>query len=284
MQFIPVFANNWRTDLIEWALMIWSKILDEIHRILTLPINEFHPNVWQNTIMPIHDMVLGVALGLVGVFFFIQVVHSAASFAELKRPEVMVKILVRLVLTKTVVTYGLDLILSIFSAVQGVIGGIISSGFTKFDGFTAEMIELFNSNVGLWNGMVLFAVALIGSLVIVVCSAMVLLSVYGRFFKIYMHVALSPIPLAGFASTPTQSMGISFLKSFAAVCLEGACIAIACMIYNAFASMSPLQGLSGSTITDMIMNFIVTVVFQMLVLVGAIRLTENVTRSIFGLH
>ena len=55
-----------------------------------------------------------------------------------------------------------------------------------------------------------------------------ILSVYGRFFKIYLYTALAPIPLSTFAGEPSQQIGKSFIKSFCAVCLEGAIIILAC--------------------------------------------------------
>jgi len=78
------------------------------------------------------------------------------------------------------------------------------------------------------------AVTLIGGLFIWVLSFVMILSVYGRFFKMYMYAALAPIPLSSFAGEPSQNVGKSFLKSYAAVCLEGAVIVLACIIFSVF--------------------------------------------------
>lgn len=51
-----------------------------------------------------------------------------------------------------------------------------------------------------------------------------ILTVYGRFFKIYLYTALSPVALASFAGEPTQNIGRSFIKGYSAVCLEGVII------------------------------------------------------------
>ena len=55
-----------------------------------------------------------------------------------------------------------------------------------------------------------------------------------------MYVALAPIPLSTFAGEPTQSVGKSFAKSFTAVCMEGAIIVLACIIFSLFASSPPV--------------------------------------------
>src|SRR5699024_837286 len=72
---------------------------------------------------------------------------------------------------------------------------------------------------GFFESIPLWAVILICSLVITILSFIIILSVYGRFFKLYIYTAIAPIPLAAFAGEPTQKIGKSFLKSYAAVCL-----------------------------------------------------------------
>ena len=85
----------------------------------------------------------------------------------------------------------------------------------------------------------LWAVTLIGGLVIWVLSFVMILSVYGRFFKMYMYAALAPIPCLLCRGTQPKC-GKSFLKSYAAVCLEGAVIVLACIIFSVFASSPPV--------------------------------------------
>ena len=82
----------------------------------------------------------------------------------------------------------------------------------------------------------LWAVTLLGSLFIWVLSLVMILTVYSRFFKLYIATAIAPIPLASFAGQPSSSIGVAFLKSYAAICLEGCVIVLACVIFSAVAS------------------------------------------------
>ena len=77
-----------------------------------------------------------------------------------------------------------------------------------------------------------------------VLSFVMILSVYGRFFKMYMYTAIAPVPLSTFAGEPTQNIGKSFLKSYASVCMEGAIIVLACIIFSVFPIS--IQKVSGS--------------------------------------
>lgn len=92
---------------------------------------------------------------------------------------------------------------------------------------------------GFFESIPLWAVTLIGGLFITVLSFIMIMTAYGRFFKLYLYTAIAPVPLSAFAGEPSQNIGKSFIKSYAAVCLEGAIIVLACIIFSLFASSRP---------------------------------------------
>ena len=61
--------------------------------------------------------------------------------------------------------------------------------------------------VGMLESIPLWIVTLLGSLLITVLSFVMILTVYGRMFKLYMYTAIAPIPLATFAHG-TRARGI----------------------------------------------------------------------------
>ena len=63
---------------------------------------------------------------------------------------------------------------------------------------------------GFFESIPLWAVTLIGGLLITVLSFILIMTVYGRFFKLYMYTALASIPLSTFAGEPSQSVEKSF--------------------------------------------------------------------------
>lgn len=103
---------------------------------------------------------------------------------------------------------------------------------------------------------------------------------YGRFFRLYMYTALAPLPLAAFAGESTQSVGISFLKSYVGVCLEGAVIVLACVIYSAFVSTPTVTSGEATTI---VWSYLAETVFNMLVLVGLIKGSDRIIHEMMGL-
>jgi hypothetical protein len=129
---------------------------------------------------------------------------------------------------------------------------------------------------------VVWAVTLIGGLFITVLSFILIMTVYGRFFKLYLYTAIAPIPLSTFAGEPTQQVGKSFLKSFCSVCLEGAIIVLACIIFSVFASSPPVVDTNAAAVTQ-VWKYIGELIFNMLVLVGTVKMSDRVVREMMGL-
>ena len=181
-------------------------------------------------------------------------------------------------------TYGLELMLAVFSIVQGMVSTIItqsvSSGMSSVS-LPQELIDAIN-NVGFWDSIPLWAVTLIGGLFITVLSFIMIMTVYGRFFKLYLYTAIAPVPLSAFAGEPSQNVGKSFIKSYAAVCLEGAIIVLACIIFSLFASAPPVVDPNAAAVS-MVWSYIGELVFNMLVLVGAVKMADRVVREMMGL-
>lgn len=174
--------------------------------------------------------------------------------------------------------------LSLLEIIQGVISNIMTSSGLASAGTAAlppEMITAIES-CGFFESIPLWAVTLIGSLFITVLSFILIMTVYGRFFKLYMYSALAPIPLSTFAGEPTQNVGRSFIKSYCAVLLEGAVIVLACIIFSLFAGSPPVVDADASAVT-MVWKYIGELVFNMLVLVGAVKMSDRIIREMMGL-
>ena len=181
-------------------------------------------------------------------------------------------------------TYGLELMLALFDIVQGTISTIMTSaGFGTPNQTTlpAEMVTTIES-CGFFESIPLWAVTLIGGLFITVLSFIMIMTVYGRFFKLYMYTALAPIPLSTFAGEPSQNVGKSFIKSYCAVLLEGAVIVLACIIFSLFASTPPVVNPDAAAVTQ-VWAYIGELVFNMLVLVGAVKMSDRIIREMMGL-
>ena len=277
-------SDNWVVQNLQNALDTWNSKLAEIWQILTQsPENFKGGGIWQ-VIVQIHGALQAIGYALLVLFFVVGVVKTCGSFTEVKRPEHALKIFIRFAIAKGVVTYGLELMMALFNIIQGVISTIMQTagfGSTEDTVLPDEIIEAVE-DCGFFESIPLWAVTLIGGLFITVLSFIMIMSVYGRFFRLYLYTAIAPIPLSSFAGEPSQNIGRSFLKSYAAVCLEGAIVVLACIIFSLFASSPPVVEPDAAAVT-MVWSYIGELIFNMLVLVGAVKMSDRVVREMMGL-
>ena len=277
-------SDNWVVQNLNNSLESWNEKLAEVWDLLTQSPEEFRGGGIWTVIQDIHGALLAIGLALLVLFFVTGVVKTCGSFTEVKRPEHALKLFVRFAIAKGVVTYGLELMMALFQIVQGVISTIMrASGLGNNADLVLpdEMVKAIE-DCGFFESIPLWAVTLICCLVITILSFIIILSVYGRFFKLYIYTAIAPIPLAAFAGEPTQQIGKSFLKSYAAVCLEGAIILLACIVFSLFAESPPVVDTQSAPVT-MVWSYVGELVFNMLVLVGAVKMADRIVKEMMGL-
>ena len=277
-------SDNWVVQNLQNALDTWNSKLSEIWQLLTTSPQDFKGGSIWNVMVTINGAVQAIGLALLVLFFVVGVVRTCGSFTEVKKPEHALKLFIRFAIAKGVITYGLELMLALFNIVQGTISTIMTSaGFGTPNQTTlpSEMITTIEE-CGFFESIPLWAVTLIGGLFITVLSFIMIMTVYGRFFKLYMYTALAPIPLSTFAGEPSQNVGKSFIKSYCAVLLEGAVIVLACIIFSLFASTPPVVDTNAAAVTQ-VWVYIGELVFNMLVLVGAVKMSDRIIREMMGL-
>lgn len=277
-------SDNWIVQNLQNALDTWNGKLSEIWHLLTQSPQTFKGGgIWE-VIVNINGTLQAIGYALLVLFFLVGMVKTCGSLAEVKKPEHALKLFVRFAIAKGVITYGLELMIALFTIVQGIVSKImVTAGLggatqTALPPGIVEAVE----NCAFLESIPLWAVTLIGGLFITVLSFVMIMSVYGRFFKLFLYTAIAPVPLSTFAGEPSQSIGKSFLKSYAGVCLEGAIIVLACVIFSLFAASPPQVNPDASAVT-MVWAYIGELVFNMLVLVGTIKLADHCVKEMMGL-
>ncbi len=277
-------SDNWVVQNLENALETWNSKLAEIWQLITQSPETFKGGTIWNVIVNIHGAVKAIGLALLVLFFVVGVMKTCGSFVEVKKPEHALKLFIRFALAKGLITYGLELMMALFRIVQGTIDTIMSAagfGAASQTILPAEIVTAVE-DCGFFESIPLWAVTLIGGLFITVLSFVMIMTVYSRFFKLYLYTAIAPVPLSTFAGEPSQNVGKSFIKSYAAVCLEGAIIVLACVIFSLFASSPPAVDPNAAAVS-MVWSYIGELVFNMLVLVGAVKMADRVVREMMGL-
>ena len=156
--------------------------------------------------------------------------------------------------------------------------GLTAMSATALPDEMASIIE----DVGFIDSIPLWAVTLLGSLFIWVLSLVMILTVYSRFFKLYLYTALAPVPIAAFGSSETVATGKAFLKGYVGVCLEGAVIVLSCLIFSAYMGSGSPAVPSGSAVS-MVWTYVAEMIFNMLVLMGLVKGSDRIVREMMSL-
>lgn len=259
--------------------------LGQIWSLVTTTPQAFRGGEIWNTIVTINDGLKAFGYGLLVLFFAMSVFRSAASFRDLQRPEFALRHFIRFIIAKVAVGSAMEIMTAVFS----VCGGVVQSIMGCIGGMSAASVTLPQEiadaieEVGFFQSVPLWMVTFLGSLFITVLSFILIMTVYGRFFRLYMFTALAPLPLASFAGEDTSFMGKAFLKSYLGVCMEGAIVVLACLIFSAFAaSGAPIADTSLPVVT-MSWQYVAQTIFNMLILVALIKGAERIAKEMFGL-
>ena len=275
--------DNWLIESLKWTFEFWNNKQTEIWQLVSTTPEEFKGgDIWRLA-LTLNDGLKAIGYGLLVLFFALSICKSTINFRDLRRPEQGLRFFIRFVLAKTAVTYGIDLMTAIFNICTGIVSVIAEKmGTAAADMALPEELETAVNEVGFLASIPLWLVTILGCLVIIVLSFVMILTVYSRFFKLYMYTALAPIPLSTFAGEPSQNVGKSFIKSYCAVCLEGAVIVLSCIIFSLFASSPPVVNPNAAAVTQ-VWSYIGELLFNMLVLVGSVKMSDRIIREMMGL-
>lgn len=275
-------SDNWIVQNIEKALATWDNALAEIQSILTISPQGFRGGTIWNAIVSVNGALKAVGYALLVLFFLIGVMKTCGSIAEVKRPEHALKLFLRFILAKGVIDNGLEIMEVLIEVVQGILQTILGSHVISSTTTIAPELVTAIENCDFLDSIPLWIVAILGHLGMVVITIVLILTVYGRFFKIFIYIALAPVPLSTFAGEPTQNVGRSFLKSFAGACLQGAIIVVACVIFSLYATSQPSVDVNASALS-MAWSYMEGIILNMLILTATVKASDHVVREMMGL-
>ena len=267
------------------GLKFLGSMLSKMWALLTTSPQSFKGGAIWKVITTINGVLGAIGTALLVLFFTIGVIKTCGSFAELKKPETTVKVFVRFVLAKYLINNCLKLMVNFVTIVQSVISKIANSskiGTALEFSIPSKVQATFNS-IGILDGAIpIWAVCFIAHIAFIIIGIVLLLTVYGRFFRIYMYTAIAPIPLSTLAGQPTENIAKSFLKSYAGVCMQGVVIVLACVIYTAYAASMPQIDSTVQPI-QMVWKYVSEVIFNMLVLLGLVKGSDRIIHDMMGL-
>ena len=260
-------------------------MLAEMWALLTTSPQAFKDGAIWRIITSINGVLGAIGTALLVLFFTVGVIKTCGSFAELKKPETAVKVFIRFIIAKWLIDNCLSILVNFVTIVQSIITSVTSASSigTALEFAIPSDVQTTFEGIGILDGAIpVWAVCFISHLAMIVISIVLLLTVYGRFFRIYMYTAIAPIPLSTMAGQPTENIARSFLKSYAGVCLQGVVIVLACVIFTAFAGSMPEMDTSAEPL-EMVWKYVSGLIFNMLILLGLVKCSDRIIHDMMGL-
>ena len=267
------------------GLQYLGEKLAEMWSLLTTSPQSFKEGAIWSVISTINGVLGAIGTALLVLFFTIGVIKTCGSFAELKKPETAVKVFIRFCVAKWLIDNCLSILVNFVTIIQSIISDVTetSSIGTALEFVIPSDVQSTFEGIGILDGAIpVWAVCFISHLAMIVIAIVLLLTVYGRFFRIYMYTAIAPIPLSTLAGRPTENIARSFLKSYAGVCLQGVVIVLACIIFTAFAATAPEMDTTLEPL-EMVWKYVSDLIFNLLILLGLVKGSDRIIHDMMGL-
>lgn len=219
--------------------------------------------------------------------FAMSFFKHTVSFREFRHPEQIIGYLIRFVAAKVLISQGMEVIKLIFKISGSFIGDIAAQmgGLTEIAATLPENIRNAIEDASIIPQIFIYLVSLILSAVVIVLSISLLMTVYGRFFRIYMYVALAPLPMSTFAGELTSRHGRTYMQGLIGACMEAIVIVIACIIFNAFTSVDgsdfPIN--FGDSGVGLVLTYMLKVIIQMVILGSMVKAADKTVKEMFVL-
>ncbi len=271
--------------LLQDGLNILNNYYNKIVTVLTTSPENLYSSVW-SAMKNINGYLTAIGVVLVVIFFYIGLTKQVIRLEELRRPANFFGAFIRLALAEAIVMNSSTLLLKVMEILQGCISGVANlfGGFGSSSGrFMAIPSQLFTlaGDVNWGTGLLICILALLGTVIIWGLSLIMLVTVYVRFFKIYIYAAISPLPLATFGGENSERTGRNFLMSFIGVGLQGLIIAIAFIIFSKMTSSGFTVDSSASATSNMF-NYLGTLLLQLILLVTMVRASDRIIKEMVG--
>ena len=182
----------------------------------------------------------GVALVLVSMFFAIQLCNDA-MLLKIQSYEQVFKLFFKFILAKVLVQNARGLMGIIYNGFNEIASSLGTGTFGFLDSFKPDSLIAKPAEAGFMgiNYLVKYLEAMPTYLILMGACWVITLVLIGRLFEIVVYTVIFPIPLATFAGEGWHDSAKAFIKSYAAVCLQGVVIIV---MFYAFSQIAELLG------------------------------------------
>lgn len=269
--------------VMQWGMDFWTAASTKVITYCTQnPVSFGGDGSAWGVVVTLYDSFKGIGVGLLTMYFLMGWLRESIDIRNNFSLENMFRFFLRLILTATAIDSLLTIIQEVLALSAGLaleVGAQMPDSVTVSGLFDSIMADQTGGGC-VATGFICLIGGLVGGAVIIVCGFTILISVIGRFFKIYLVIPFAPMALASFAGGNGLSQsGISWIKTFLGYCLEIIVIALSLVI--SFTMFGDTNSFFGSEETAILR--ICEMIMPMIVAVTCVKGAETTVRKCLGL-
>lgn len=203
----------------------------------------------------VSEIVVGVALPLCTLFFLLEFFKKSMDLQWVKWENIFL-FMIKVIFAKIILENSMEIMEWIYTTFNNLAInvntalGVSGNGFlevrSKVDDpirwdacrlfLTQEECEFYRDDGGFWGLSRLLKIIELMPSIFIAQGVMLVTGVviFARVFEVMVYTMVAPIPLSSFSSEEHRQIGISFIKSYAAVCLQALMIVV---MFAAFAAL-----------------------------------------------
>lgn len=196
--------------------IIWNLAMELITRVMTRTPQQFSEHTW-NYVRMMYQWSFGIGTMFLNLFFLIGFFRQASNLRENITWELLIEYLIKAIMANGLMISGLSIIQEFFD-----VAGLLCGDVMIYDSppFSTENLDL-----GSYLFFSIFGVIYV--LVAIVCAFLMLMTVYGRYLKLYLLTILSPVALSTLAGgRGMEQSAHAWIKTFLGSAFEIVVVAL----------------------------------------------------------
>lgn len=177
----------------------------------------FSPETWEYVNGTLYPWALGIGTSCMNLFFIIGFLKAVSNFHEQMTMELCIEAMLRMVVLNLLLLSGMDIIRTFFRMSAALAGGV----------HYLSLPEIFAADTETGASLFWWMFGFLYFLAAAVCAVMILLTVYGRYLKLYLLVIFYPIAMpAAVGGKGVEQTAAAWLRSFLSNVFEIVVIAL----------------------------------------------------------
>lgn len=228
------------------------------------------------------DGVVAAGEALTSLFLCLEMFSQIAQ-KWLERIEDALQLWIKIIVAKILIENSSSITDGIYSYFKKLGADSLSSGLSEISSQLSSISGLDTMEGGpLGLAYLIMAVVLALILVVVfVILVMLTVEILGIAFEIAIHQAVAPIALSTLCNSTFRSAGISFIKSYSAVCLQTTVIGAIFKIYTVIEPELSISLQTGGNFLSWLFGFAMPIL-GLIVLCVTVKKSGDITKRMFG--